>query len=66
MKVYEYEDKESKEKARAADILSVLADMDELEQFNGATESKILENWYQLKRDLRDALLAEIPKEEKK
>ena len=68
MRVLEYGDKESKEKARAADVLSILEDMGSMEDFNGVTEAKIHENWYELKRQLRDALFVEMPetKEEKK
>jgi len=65
MQIYEYENKE-KQKARAVDVLSLLEDMQDLESFNGTTEKKILDNWYETKRQLRDALIVEIPKEEKK
>ena len=63
MKLYEYENKETKEKSRAADVGSILMDMNELEEFNGLTESKVYDNWYELKRQLRDALIVEMPKE---
>ena len=69
MKIYEYENKESKEKSRAADVLSILEDMTNMEDFNGLTEAKIYDNWYELKRQLRDSLFVEMPeaaKEEKK
>lgn len=65
MKLLEYEDKEQKKKARAVDVESLLGDMEELEQFFGSTQEKIYEHYYQLKRDLLNALTVEI-KEEKK
>ena len=44
--------------------MSLLSDIAELEEFNGLTESKVYENWYNLKRQLRDALIVEIPQGE--
>ena len=65
MRIYEYENKESKEKARAADVLSILEDMTNMEDFNGLIESKIYESWYELKRQLKDALFVEMPEAKK-
>lgn len=65
MQVYEVGTKE-KEKIRAADVASLIVDMEEMERWNGVTEAKIVENWYELKQQLREALIAEAPKEEKK
>jgi len=65
MNLIEYETKDKK-KGRAADIMSVLNDMDTMERFNGVTECKLSDNWYALKRDLADALTVEMPKEENK
>ena len=53
-------------KDKAISIVSVLQTMADLEEFNGLIEPKIYENWYELKRQLRDALLAEAPKVEEK
>ena len=61
MQFYEYERKDTKDKGRAVDIMSLLQDMSDLEEFNGLTESKVYENWYELKRMLRDSLISEIP-----
>lgn len=64
MKVFEYEETPGKEKVRAIDGLSILEAMQELEEYNGATKEKILDNWYALKGQIRSALIAEIPKAE--
>ena len=61
MQIYEYENKETKDKARSVDVMSLLSDMAELEEFNGLIESKVYENWYELKRQLRDSLIVDIP-----
>ena len=66
MRVFEYEEKPGKEKSRALDALSILETMQELEEYNGITEEKILDNWYALKGQVRNALVAEIPKEQPK
>lgn len=59
MKYFEYTDKEKKEKAKAVDVLSMLDSMAALETFNGVTKEKCVENWYEIKRQLRDVLLVE-------
>ncbi len=65
MKYLEYEDKETKRKERAVDIISVIEYMAEAEAFNGVSDLKVSENWYTLKNALREMLIAEIPKEKK-
>jgi len=57
MQVFEYENKETKEKAVATDVLSVLAEMGELEDYNGVTQEKILDNWYEMKKRLTQAIM---------
>lgn len=59
-------DEKQEVKDKAISVSSVLGTMSDLEEFNGLTEQKIYENWYELKRQLREAFLAEAPKEEKK
>ena len=53
-------DKEKKKQERAVDIMSVLETMAELEDYNGVTLEKLQENWYEMKRQLRDAVVAEV------
>ena len=65
MEVYEYQKKDSEEKSKAVDVMSLLQDMKELEEFNGVIESKIYENWYEIKRQLTEAAIMEISKEKK-
>lgn len=65
MKVFEYENKELKKKSRAIDVESILADMDELEQFYGSGKDKVYEHWYALKRELANALVMEIEENKK-
>ncbi len=65
MKYLEYEDKaNNNEKAKAVDALSVLETMQELEEYNGSTAHKIFDNWYEIKRELRNIILTEVKKEE--
>ena len=62
MKYFEYEDKaNNNEKAKAVDALSVLETMSELEEYNGTTEEKVVDNWYEVKRELRNILSVEVP-----
>lgn len=56
---------ETEIKDKAISVMSILQTMTDLEDFNGVTEQSIYQNWYELKRQLRDAFLAE-QKEEKK
>ncbi len=65
MKVFQYEDKEKKgEKAMAVDVGSVLQGMQDLEESYGVTQEKILDNWYELKRQLREVLVAQLQAEQ--
>lgn len=66
MKVFQYEDKENKDKAWAVDAISVLQTMQDLEEFNGLTEERIVGNWYVLKGQMKDIILSELPKVEEK
>ncbi len=65
LKIFEYTEKEGKEKARAVDAMSVLETMSELEEYNGTSQRKIEDNWYAIKNQLREAMVAEV-KEVKK
>ncbi len=64
MKVFQYEDKEKKEKAMAVDVDSMLQGMQDLEESYGVTQEKILDNWYELKRQLREVLVAQLQAEQ--
>ena len=65
MKYIEYEDKTNKnEKGRAVDVMSVLDTMAELEEYYGATQEKLIDNWYELKRQLRNILTVQIEKKQ--
>lgn len=59
-------EKQEEIKDKAISVVSILTTMADLEDFNGVTEHSIYQNWYELKRQLRDALLAEMPQEDKK
>ena len=63
LKIFEYTEKEGKEKARALDVMSVLETISELEEYNGTYPRKIEDNWYLLKGQIREALVTEIKKE---
>ncbi len=65
LKIFEYTEKEGKEKARAIDAMSVLETMSELEEYNGTSIRKIEDNWYALKNQFREAMIVEL-KEVKK
>lgn len=65
LRIFEYTEKEGKEKVRAVDAMSVLETMSELEEYNGTSTRKIEDNWYALKNQIREALVAEV-KEAKK
>lgn len=71
MKVFPYggEGKDKEEKGLAVDVASVLQGMQDLEENFGVTKEKILDSWYELKRQLREVLVqhmqAEMDKEEK-
>lgn len=64
MQVFEYENKDTKEKATAVDLLSLIQEMGDLEDYIGVTKEKILDNWYELKRRLMEAAI-ETTKEKK-
>lgn len=49
MEQLEYKTKDG-EKRKAVDVVNLLGEMEEIERFNGTTEAKIHENWYELKR----------------
>lgn len=65
LKYMQYENKETKEKANAIDAISLVESMSDMETLNGVTKEKILDNWYQLKREISEAALAQ-PTDEKK
>lgn len=55
------------EERRGIDAQSLLMDMKDAEEFNGTTEAKIYEAWYELKRRVAEIVMAEPePKEEEK
>ena len=65
MKVMEYKEKDSKEQRRAADIESLLEDMEMMERFNGSySAEKIAEIYFKIKADLLNALNAEQEKKQ--
>ncbi|MCH8003916.1 MAG: hypothetical protein IH934_04780 [Nanoarchaeota archaeon] len=67
LQVFEYgKDKEGKEKSNAVDAISLLTTMTEFEEYIGTTKEKIVENWYSLKREVREAALALPPEQPKK
>lgn len=66
MKLLEYEDKENKKKARAVDVESLLADMDDFEALNGSySAEKMAEAYYSLKKELYNALVVEMEQKKK-
>ena len=58
MDLIEYNTKE-KEKRRAIDAASLLNEMEQLERWHGSTESRILDNWYELKNKIVNAIMVE-------
>lgn len=68
LNIFEYsqDKKKPEEKSRAVDVMSLLETMSELEEYTGTTESKIYEIYYEVKRQLRNAVVVETEKEEKK
>ncbi len=69
LKVFPYTNKaegKGKEELRALDALSVLETMQELEDYHGVTKDKLQDSWYDLKVQLRNAIVSEMPKEEGK
>ena len=61
LKVFNYfADKEKKNESRAVDAMSALETMDELESYNGVTVEKLQDNWYEMKRQFRDAVVADV------
>ena len=65
MKALEYT-AQDKEKHRAIDAQSILDDMDDLERFNGATNERIVDNYYEIKRRVLETVVTEAPKDEPK
>jgi len=65
VRFFDYENKEKKERQWALDALSVLDTMSEYEEYNGTTESRIYDNWYNLKRELVKIISTEIKKDKK-
>ena len=63
MKYLEYEDKETNQKAKAVDAISMLETMSELEEYNGSSMEKIYDNWYEMKRELSKVITVEVKKE---
>ena len=61
LSIFEYTPDKNKpeEKARAVDVESILDSMSELEEFTGTTQAKIYDLYYEMKRQLRNALVAE-------
>lgn len=55
---------EKKQKEKLIKPASVILEMEELERFNGTTEQKIVENWYELKRRLASLLAENAPNQE--
>ena len=68
LNVFEYKPDKNKpeEKSRAVDIINILEAMSELEEYTGTTKDKIYDIYYDLKRQLRNALVVEAPVEEEK
>jgi len=49
----------SKETIKMIEPASLLAEMEQMERFNGTTEKSIHENWYQLKTNIAQLLVKE-------
>ena len=64
LSIFEYNPDKTKpeETSRAIDALGLLETMSEMEEYTGTTESKIYEIYYEVKRQLKAAILAEAPK----
>lgn len=58
MRFLEYENKDTKEKLKAIDAMSILETMKELEDYNGVSNLSIAQNYYELKRQVRDVIVA--------
>lgn len=67
LSIFEYTPDKNKpeEKARAVDVESIMESMSELEEFTGTTQEKIYDIYYEMKRQFRNALVAEPDKEKK-
>ncbi len=68
LSIFEYNPDKTKpeETSRAIDVMGLLETMSEMEEYTGTTESKIYDIYYEVKRQLRAAMLAEAPKKETK
>ncbi len=66
--IFEYTPDKNKpeDKSRAVDVMSLLETMQELEEYAGTTQTRIYEAYYEIKRQLRNAMVAEIETKEKK
>jgi hypothetical protein len=58
MDIIEYTAKD-KEKRRAIDAISLVNEMEQLEKWHGTTESRLVENWYEIKNRLANAIVVE-------
>ena len=69
LRYFEVEEKGTKEKVKAVDLNSLIETINSLEQLNGTTEAKIFENYYEIKKQVFEIMLAEekeVKKEEVK
>lgn len=64
MDVIRYTGTDNQER-KAVDIISLIAEMEILERWNGTAKERILDNWYTLKRELAEALNAKMPEAKK-
>ena len=62
MRWMEYKNEKDDKTTRLVEVVSVFEDMQDLEDFQGTTQDKIYEAYYELKRRLKEILLAESPK----
>lgn len=53
-----------KQKKKLIEPESLLVEMEELERWNGITEAKIAENWYELKRRIAKVIAENQEKKE--
>ena len=67
MNLFRYKPDKNKpeEESTAADVMSILENMSELEEYTGTTKEKIYEIYYEIKRELRQALTVEVEKPKK-
>ena len=65
LKVFEYKKDKDGKKENAVDAMRILETMSELEEYNGTTEARLVDNWYRLKGEIKNAVLA-VPEDPKK